>query len=72
MTGEVALLTPMLGLSQRLLNKDHHHVYYKDMPMLKGTMIPLRRHGDELERLAGGYYRHCGRVDDTMVIAGSR
>lgn len=25
----------------------------------------LRRHGDEMERLPGGYYRAHGRVDDT-------
>jgi hypothetical protein len=29
MTGELALITPMLGVSQRLLNKDHYTVYYR-------------------------------------------
>jgi acetyl-CoA synthetase len=32
--------------------------------------IPLRRHGDQLERLPNGYYRALGRVDDTMNLAG--
>jgi acetyl-CoA synthetase len=31
---------------------------------------PLRRHGDYLERLPNGYYRVCGRVDDTMNLGG--
>ena len=31
---------------------------------------PLRRHGDQVERLGGGYYRIHGRVDDTMNLAG--
>ena len=30
----------------------------------------LRRHGDEVERLPGGYYRAHGRVDDTMNLGG--
>jgi acetyl-CoA synthetase len=38
----------------------------------KGTShtVPLRRHGDQVERLGGGYYRMHGRVDDTMNISG--
>lgn len=30
----------------------------------------LRRHGDEIERTVGGYYRAHGRVDDTMNLGG--
>lgn len=30
----------------------------------------LRRHGDEFERTAGGYYRAHGRADDTMNLGG--
>lgn len=30
----------------------------------------LRRHGDEFERLRGGYYRALGRCDDTMNLGG--
>ena len=32
--------------------------------------VPLRRHGDELEALPGGYYRVAGRSDDTMNLGG--
>jgi acetyl-CoA synthetase len=32
--------------------------------------IPLRRHGDQMERLPNGYYRAHGRVDDTMNLGG--
>ena len=32
--------------------------------------VPLRRHGDQLERLPDGYYRIHGRVDDTMNLGG--
>lgn len=28
-TGELAVVPPMLGISQRLLHRDHHKVYYK-------------------------------------------
>lgn len=30
----------------------------------------LRRHGDEFERTASGYYRAHGRADDTMNLGG--
>ena len=30
----------------------------------------LRRHGDEVERLPGGYYIALGRCDDTMNLGG--
>jgi acetyl-CoA synthetase len=32
--------------------------------------IPLRRHGDWIECLPNGFYRACGRVDDTMNLGG--
>jgi acetyl-CoA synthetase len=32
--------------------------------------IPLRRHGDQMERLPNGYYCAHGRVDDTMNLGG--
>ena len=63
--GEVFIVTPSLGLSTSLLNADHDEVYFA------GTPRPnLRRHGDALERLAEGYYRIHGRVDDTMNLSG--
>ena len=63
--GEVFIIPPSLGLSASLLNADHDEVYFT------GTPCPdLRRHGDALERLADGYYRIHGRVDDTMNLSG--
>ena len=63
--GEVFILPPSLGLSRNLVNAEHDAVYFS------GTSHPdLRRHGDALERLANGYYRIHGRVDDTMNLSG--
>ncbi|WIA40403.1 hypothetical protein OEZ86_013761 [Tetradesmus obliquus] len=69
-TGELALVPPMLGMSQQLLHKDHTATYYAGMPACQLSGKPLRRHGDEVARLAGGYYRALGRVDDTMNLGG--
>lgn len=33
-------------------------------------LLSLRRHGDWIEHLPNGYYRACGRVDDTMNLGG--
>ncbi len=68
-TGELALVAPMCGSSNRLKNRDHHEVYFAGMPKGAGGET-LRRHGDEVERLGGGYYRALGRVDDTMNLGG--
>ncbi len=68
--GEVFLRPPSVGLSNTLLNQDHHAVYFDAAPAPAGTSAPLRRHGDQLERLAGGGYRIHGRVDDTMNLGG--
>jgi acetyl-CoA synthetase len=67
--GEVFLVPPTLGYSQRLLNRDHHEVYFAGAPPGPGG-VPLRRHGDQIERLPGGYFRALGRVDDTMNLGG--
>ncbi|MBD2125036.1 AMP-binding protein [Microcoleus sp. ZQ-A2] len=37
---------------------------------LRLSPTPLRRHGDQMERLHNGYYRAQGRVDDTMNLGG--
>ena len=42
----------------------------QDMASLPGSQTPLRRHGDEFERLPNGYYRALGRCDDTMNLGG--
>jgi acetyl-CoA synthetase len=65
--GEVFIIPPSIGLSTELLNKDHHQVYFANTPSFP---VPLRRHGDLMERLPNGYYRAQGRVDDTMNLGG--
>ena len=52
--GEVALLPPSIGLSTRLLNANHHDVYFAHMPTPNGKL--LRRHGDQARRLQNGCY----------------
>jgi len=49
-SGEVTLIPPILGLSTRLLNRDHHSCYYDDMPSGPAGEL-LRRHGDEIEQV---------------------
>jgi acetyl-CoA synthetase len=67
--GELALVAPEFGSSDRLIDRDHHAVYYAGMPKGPHGEV-LRRHGDQIERLGGGYYRAHGRVDDTMNLGG--
>jgi len=64
--GEVFLIPPSIGLSTKLLNQDHHKVYFADTP--QGAQG--RRHGDQIEKLPNGYYRAHGRADDTMNLGG--
>ncbi|GAU39840.1 hypothetical protein TSUD_68880 [Trifolium subterraneum] len=66
--GEVGLLPLSLGASDRLLNADHDAVYFKGMPMYNGKV--LRRHGDIIKRMVGGYIIVQGRADDTMNLGG--
>jgi acetyl-CoA synthetase len=67
--GEVFLVPPTIGLSSRLVNRDHHATYYADVPNVDGYQ-QLRRHGDHFRRLAGSVYVAGGRVDDTMNLGG--
>ena len=68
-SGEVFLVPPSIGLSETLLNRDHDEVYHAGCP--EGPHgEPLRRHGDQLARLPGGFYRAQGRADDTMNLGG--
>jgi len=67
--GELFLVPPSIGLSTELLNYDNDEEYHDDV--LKGPHGQrLRRHGDQIERLGGGYYRHLGRIDDMINING--
>lgn len=69
--GEVALIPPSIGLSTEILNKDHHQIYYSNMP--KRTLKQmLRRHSDCVEQFSNGFYRLHGRTDDTMNLGGMK
>lgn len=72
--GEVFIVPPSIGLSNRLLNRDHHKTYYEGTPRLEGYPT-LRRHGDHFRRLPSALpgqfvYVAGGRVDDTMNLGG--
>ena len=66
--GELFLRPVAMGLSRELVNADHHEVYFSGVPAVDQGR--LRRHGDQMETLPGGYYRARGRVDDTMNLSG--
>jgi acetyl-CoA synthetase len=66
--GEVFLVPPSIGMSTSLLNRDHHEVYFAGTP--RGPHgETLRRHGDEMRRVPGGW-QALGRADDTMNLGG--
>ena len=72
-SGEVFIVPPAIGLSQRLLNRDHHQAYYVGVPTLPdGTL--LRKHGDTYRVLGQvgdtTFYRSGGRTDDSMNLGG--
>ncbi len=67
--GTLYLIPPALGLSTRLLHRDHHETYYAGTPSGPQGEI-LRRHGDHFRRLPGEFYVAGGRVDDTMNLGG--
>ena len=67
--GELFLVPPSIGLSSRLLNRDHTKVYYDEVPLGPDGHV-LRRHGDQVQRLPGGFFRADGRADDTMNLGG--
>lgn len=67
--GEVFLIPPSIGLSNELLNYDHDREYFGGVPPGPEGEV-LRRHGDQIERLRGGFYRHRGRIDDVINING--
>lgn len=69
--GEVYIIPPSIGLSEVLMNRDHHKEYFLDVPVdPTGKNRPLRRHGDEIMVLSHGYYQAMGRADDTMKLGG--
>ncbi|XP_052205959.1 probable CoA ligase CCL12 isoform X2 [Diospyros lotus] len=66
--GEVGLFPLYMGATDRLLNADHEKVYFRGMPIYKG--MQLRKHGDVIKRMTGGYFIVQGRADDTMNLGG--
>lgn len=70
--GEVFLVPPSIGLSNRLINRDHFETYYAEAPQIDGYQL-LRRHGDHFRRLKSDQrdvYVAGGRADDTMNLGG--
>jgi len=67
--GELFIVPPSIGLSNTLLNRNHHEVYFEGTPKGPNGEV-LRRHGDQVGDLGGGYYRAEGRADDTMNLGG--
>jgi acetyl-CoA synthetase len=67
--GEVFLVPPSIGLSNDLLNYDHAEEYFEGLPRGPNGQL-LRRHGDQIERIGGGFYRHHGRIDDMINLNG--
>lgn len=71
-TGEVFLVPPAIGLSQRILNKNHEEEYYTNLPAIPNYPL-LRKHGDGYStELFNGqlYYKSIGRTDDSMNLGG--
>ncbi len=68
-SGELFLVPPSIGLSETLLNQDHDEVYYDGCPSGPSGEV-LRRHGDQMQRLYGGFFKAHGRADDTMNLGG--
>jgi acetyl-CoA synthetase len=66
--GEIFMIPPTMGLSNTLLNRNHHKEYYEGTPSYKNQL--LRRHGDAMLRLENGYYKAQGRTDDAMNLGG--
>ncbi len=78
--GEVFIVPPSIGLSQQLLNRDHHEEYYAGTPTLGSLSrtgsggTPLRRHGDSYLKVSQVqdtvFYKSRGRTDDAMNLGG--
>lgn len=67
--GEVFIEGPSPGLSRRVINRDHHELYFAGSPIGPSGQS-LRRHGDRIEKVSENFYRAQGRVDDTMNLGG--
>jgi acetyl-CoA synthetase len=63
------IVPPSIGLSTTLLNQDHHEIYFSGIPTPPDGQ-PLRRHGDQMQKIGKGLWCALGRADDTMNLAG--
>ena len=61
--GEFAIIPPLLGSSQRLLNRDHYSVYYK-VSCQDGTASPAQR--------LTGWYMHLATVAAHQSLLASK
>lgn len=68
-SGELFIVPPSIGLSTTLLNQDHHEIYFAGTPRLADGR-PLRRHGDQMQKIDKDYWSGLGRADDTMNLGG--
>jgi len=68
-SGELFIVPPSIGLSTTLLNQDHHEIYFSGIPASPDGQ-PLRRHGDQMQKIDKGLWCGLGRADDTMNLAG--
>jgi acetyl-CoA synthetase len=62
--GELFIVPPSIGLSSRLLNRDHFETYYAETPA-GSSSPPLRVAWRPFSSIAGPCYVAGGRVDDT-------
>lgn len=69
--GELYLIPPAIGMSHHILNGDHAAVYFDGAPSGPQGEL-LRRHGDLMQALPGGYFRALGRADDTLNVGGMK
>ncbi len=74
LSGELFLIPPSIGLSTRLLNRDHFETYFGETPS-SDQHKALRRHGDHFRVYPSSISGHSiwmagGRVDDTMNLGG--
>jgi acetyl-CoA synthetase len=72
-SGEMYLIPPSIGLSQELGNpdRDHGEEYFAGCPAGPNGEV-LRRHGDQVGVVAGGYFTARGRTDDTTNVNGKK
>jgi acetyl-CoA synthetase len=68
-SGELFIVPPSIGLSTTLLNQDHHEIYFSRIPNSPDGR-PLRRHGDQMQKIDQGLWCGLGRADDTMNLGG--